>query len=142
MTDRHLELYNDYHDDMHRRRGWPYRRIGEDEYHDSFLAGQWDFSREFLFRMDGRLVGVGLVDVLQDAMSSIYFFHDPMWREKGPGVFSVLNQLQFAQRRGLKYLFLGYWIEQCPSMAYKSQYRPHQILSGSPRDDEEPVWEA
>jgi arginine-tRNA-protein transferase len=29
---------------------------------------------------------------------------------------------------GLSYLYLGYWIKNSPKMAYKSNYRPLEIL--------------
>jgi hypothetical protein len=57
-----------------------------------------------------------------------------------PGVFSIMQQLAYAQRHGLRYHYLGYWIAGCPSMAYKGQYRPHELLVGSPSDDVEPTW--
>src|SRR6266446_5665111 len=57
-----------------------------------------------------------------------------------PGVFSVLQQLAYAQRQGLRYHYLGYWIAGCPSMAYKAQYRPHEVLVWYPPDDVEPAW--
>src|SRR5256885_312365 len=88
----------------------------------------------------GHLVGVGLADITPTALSSVYFFHDPAWRPQSPGVFSILQQLAYAQRHGLRYHYLGYWIAGCPSMAYKAQYRPHELLVGYPPDDVEPTW--
>lgn len=140
VTHQHLELYNAYHADMHHRRGWPLQTISEGEYRAAFLDGDWSFAREFLYFDDGRLVGVGLVDVVPGASSSVYFFHDPVWRPMAPGVFSLLAELWHAREHGLAWHYLGYWIAQCPSMAYKSQYRPHELLVEFVADDEEPVW--
>jgi hypothetical protein len=36
--------------------------------------------------------------------------------------------------------YLGYWIPGSPSMDYKAQYRPHELLLGYPADTEEPHW--
>jgi arginine-tRNA-protein transferase len=125
---------------MHRRRGWPRQTITEEEYYYNFLAGGWPFAREFLYYDQNRLVGVALTDVTGHSISSVYFYHDPAWRPEGPGVFSIMQQLQYAKERGLEHHYLGYWIAECPSMAYKSRYRPHEVLVGYPRDDEEPKW--
>lgn len=140
LTEAHLRLYNAYHADMHQRRGWPWRRTAPIDYFRSYIEGEWEFAREFLYYDGTKLVGVGLADVTPEALSSVYFFHDPAWRPHAPGVFSILQQLAYAQRHGLRYHYLGYWIAGCPSMAYKAQYRPHELLARYPPDHVEPVW--
>jgi len=140
MTADHLRLYDDYHEDMHRRRGWPRQARAEACYQEMFLIGDGGFAREFLYFDRDRLIGVALADVVSEALSSIYFFHDPEWRSRALGVFSILQQLQFARDHGLRRQYLGYWISECQSMSYKSQYRPHEILQRYPADDEEPTW--
>ncbi len=105
-----------------------------------FLIGDGGFAREFLYFDRDRLIGVALADVVSEALSSIYFFHDPEWRSRALGVFSILQQLQFARDHGLRRQYLGYWISECQSMSYKSQYRPHEILQHYPADEEEPTW--
>lgn len=140
VTPQHLELYNAYHLDMHRRRGWPFRKMDRSQYHESFLDGSFEFSREFQYRQDGRLVGVGLVDVTDHAMSSIYFFHDPACREAALGTFSVLKELDDGQRMRRQWLYMGYYIRDCPSMNYKNRFSPHQILQSYVADDQDPEW--
>ena len=140
ITRAHLQLYNAYHADMHQRRGWPWHPTDPVTYFQTYLSGDWAFAREFLYYERNRLVGVGLADVTPASLSSVYFFHDPAWRPRAPGVFSILQQLAYAQRHGLQYHYLGYWIAACPSMAYKAQYRPHEILLQYPPDDVEPAW--
>lgn len=140
VTADHIRLYNAYHVDMHRRKQWPVHRTDPVTYFYSYLGGSWEFAREFLYYDHHRLVGVGLADVTPVSLSSVYFFHDPAWRPRAPGVFSVLQQLAYAQRQGLQYHYLGYWVAQCPSMAYKAQYRPHELLVRYPPDEIEPEW--
>lgn len=140
FTPEHLRLYNTYRADMHLRRGWPTDPMTEAEYRRTFIENPGDFAREFLL-FDGRnLVGVGLADVVPGAISSITFFHDPEYRRNALGVLSLLRQLEFAQGNGLAHHYLGYWIAGCQSMAYKSQYRPHEILAAYPDANDEPVW--
>jgi arginine-tRNA-protein transferase len=125
---------------MHVRRGWPVQTITENSYRRSFVDAPGDFAREFLYWNGGKLVGVALADVLPHCLSSVTFFHDPAHRRNAPGVFSVLRQLQFAREHAIQQQYLGYWIAECGSMAYKSQYRPHEILERYVDDDEAPMW--
>ncbi|MDP0995588.1 hypothetical protein Q6250_30100, partial [Klebsiella pneumoniae] len=50
------------------------------------------------------------------------------------GTYGVLWQIQQARELKLSHLYLGYWIEESPKMAYKAGFRPHQILKNG-------VWE-
>lgn len=137
-----IALYNAYHADMHERRGWPEKGTTADEYAESFLTGGWDFAYELQYREGADLVGLGLIDVVPDALSSIYFYHAPRWRDRGPGTFTILQEIELARRLGKRWLYLGYWIAECQSMAYKNAFGPHQILRDYITDQEEPIWEA
>ncbi len=137
----HLELYEIYHQDMHKRRGWPLHPVSQRRYQESFIEGGGSYAREFLYHDGPQLVGVGLVDLVPRAGSSIYFFHHPDWRPLAPGVYSLLYELEWAQQHGHEHHYLGYWIAECQSMAYKAQYQPHEILQAYVPDQEEPVWE-
>jgi arginine-tRNA-protein transferase len=35
---------------------------------------------------------------------------------------------QWTKSLGLPYLYLGYWIEESPKMAYKQQFKPQECL--------------
>jgi arginyl-tRNA--protein-N-Asp/Glu arginylyltransferase len=137
----HLELFNGFHADMHQRRGWPFRTIDASEYATSFLLGRFDFAYELRYFRGGQLIGVGLMDITPRCSSSCYFYHEPAWRPAGPGVFSMLVELQLAAQEQLAYHHLGYWIAGCGSMAYKSQYHPHELLKEFVGRDQLPQWE-
>lgn len=141
LSDEHLSLYNRYHLDMHHRRGWPFREINRDQYFESFLDGNFTFAREFQYRQAGRLVGLGLVDLTASAMSSVYFIHDPAYRDAGIGTYSVLCEIAEGRRTGRRHLYLGYYIRDCQSMNYKNRYAPHEILQQYVSDDTEPSWQ-
>jgi arginine-tRNA-protein transferase len=140
MTLDRLSLFRRYHANMAVRRGWPEREKTDESYWQTFVEGAGAFGREFLYFEQGRLIAVGLADVLPSSLSSVYFFHDPELRNRGLGIFSILTQMRFAQNHGLEAQYLGYWVEECQSMAYKRQFRPHQILQGRPGDLEDPIW--
>ncbi|MFV0442914.1 MAG: arginyltransferase [Planctomycetaceae bacterium] len=140
ITADHIRVYNAYHADMAVRRGWKDHQTDPEDYENAFLVGIWPFAHEILYRRDGELIGVGLVDIIEDALSSVYFFHDPSWRAEGPGTFSILQEIAFCRRSGLRYNYLGYWISGCQSMSYKANFAPHEILQQYVGQDEEPVW--
>ncbi len=76
----------------------------------------------------GRLLGVAVVDMLRDGLSAMYTFFDPEVPARGLGVYTILWQIAEARRLGLTWLYLGYWIEECPKMAYKIRYQPLEAL--------------
>lgn len=141
VSPQHVELFNAYHADMHRRRGWPAEEIDELEYSWTFLGGAADFAYEMLYYQEERLIGVGLIDLLPASSSSVYFFHDPDWRARSPGTFSLLREIQAARDSGRAHHYLGYWIAGCQSMSYKARFRPHELLSAPVDDDQLPVWQ-
>jgi len=142
ISNEHLALFNAYHADMHQRRGWRRESICEDEYWLTFIDGCWDFAYEMLYYRDQKLIGVGIVDLLPHSSSGVYFYHDPAWRPQGPGTFSMLKEVEAAQAAGRSHHYLGYWVEENQSMAYKSNFRPHELLHGHVGDHEIPEWQA
>jgi arginyl-tRNA--protein-N-Asp/Glu arginylyltransferase len=48
--------------------------------------------------------------------------------------------VEYAQQRGLSHLYLGYRVQECPSTAYKSQFKPHDLLAARPAFNEAPSW--
>lgn len=142
LSQQHLELYDRYHADMTGRRGWEEKFLDAEGYHSTFVAGGESFAHELLYLDGDRLLGVALVDILPTSLSAVYCYYEPEERQRGIGVFSVLAQVELARQRGIPHVYLGYLIQGNRSMAYKSRYRPHQILSGRPRLEETPEWRA
>lgn len=140
VTEEHLRLYNTWHQDMTLRRNWPLQQADFNSYSEGFLLGDFPSLREMQYRDGDRLIGIGLVDVLPHSLSSAYFYHDPAWRPLGPGTFSGLCEIEYASQLGLEFLYLGYWIQDCPSMSYKNRFRPNETLVGRPGDRQRPGW--
>ena len=74
-----------------------------------------------------QLVMVSIIDLVRDGLSAVYTFFDPEAKES-LGTYSILWQINKAKALNLPYLYLGYWIEHSPKMAYKSRFTPQERL--------------
>lgn len=79
-------------------------------------------------RQDGRLVASAITDVLDHGLAAVYTYFDPAMADRSLGVFAILEQIAECRRRGLPYLYLGYWIEESDKMRYKADFRPAEVL--------------
>ncbi|MEM6909238.1 MAG: arginyltransferase [Pseudomonadota bacterium] len=78
----------------------------------------------------GRLVGACLTDRQGDGLSMIYSFYDPSHDVRaGLGNYIILDHIRRAAADGLPYVYLGYWVDGSPRMAYKVRYRPLEKLT-------------
>ncbi len=120
--------------------GWNHRNISQREYFENFVDGAHEFGKEILYFRDDRLVGVDLIDILDDGISAIYFFYDPDYARLSLGTYSLLYQIRLARILELPYIYLGYWVDGCKAFAYKSRFAPEEILDGFPQIDEPAMW--
>jgi leucyl-tRNA---protein transferase len=126
----HIELHNIYHQYKTKTKYWPAHNISLTEYRMLFCEPM-PFAKEIRYRnKDGELIGVGYIDVLPSAHSSLYFFYNPSWAQQSPGIFSIMTEINYARELGAKYYHLGYYVKDCPSMDYKLRFTPHDLLQG------------
>jgi len=140
VTQDHLRLYEKYHRFMETKKGWDYFEINADSYHDLYIKGFSTFGNEILYYRDHKLIGVDLIDYMDDGISSIYFYYDPDYREFSLGTYSLLKQIEFAKKRELDWIYLGYYVKECESLNYKERYKPYQILQNLPDLNEKFIW--
>ena len=76
----------------------------------------------------GDLLAVALTDVLGDGLSMVYSFFEPDEAARSLGTFMVLDHIARAQRMGLAYVYLGYWVRGSRKMDYKSRFLPQERL--------------
>jgi arginine-tRNA-protein transferase len=75
-----------------------------------------------------RLIGVGICDVTDVALSAVYFYFDPDETARSLGVFSALQEVAYARAHGLSFYYLGYWVPGCRKMEYKAAFADHELL--------------
>jgi arginine-tRNA-protein transferase len=88
---------------------------------------------EIEYRAGGRLVAVGIADLEPEAMSAVYCYFDPREARRSLGKFNVLWMIEECRRRGRPWLYLGYWVRDCPKMSYKSEFGPCEVLAADGR---------
>jgi arginine-tRNA-protein transferase len=122
-----LDLYTRY------VREWFGRSTEDDnEDRDSFESFLYDSPVETIqFRYrdgSGKLLAVGICDVCERSLSSVYFYHDPAQRRRGLGTFGALIELDWARSNAIAYYYLGYFVCGCTAMSYKASFRPNELL--------------
>ena len=83
---------------------------------------------EMRYRVDGRLIGVGIIDVGREDSSSVYFYFDPDESRRSLGVFSVMVEVAWLRTQGGRFHYLGLYVDDCRHLLYKAQYQPHERL--------------
>jgi leucyl-tRNA---protein transferase len=143
IDDERLQLYARWHAQRETSRGWEPSPLDAERYAIDF-AFEHPAVREVTFRdpsADNRLVGLGIVDEVPRAVSAVYFFWDPDHAPSSLGTAHVALLIEDAGARGLDYVYLGYRVEDCASLAYKSRFRPHELLAERPNRRALPIWQ-
>jgi len=83
---------------------------------------------EYRLRGSGELLAIALTDVLGDGLSMVYSFFEPDQAARSLGTLMVLDHIARAQRMGLSYVYLGYWVRGSRKMDYKSRFLPQERL--------------
>ena len=137
MSKTHLELFDKYHSYMKDKKGWVHSAVNAQSYHSSFVDGHQEFGYEVLYFDKDKLIGVDLIDILPDGISSIYFYYDTDYTEYSLGRLSLYQQIIYAKEQNKDWIYLGYYVKDCASLSYKAQYTPYLTLEGQPNFDED-----
>jgi arginyl-tRNA---protein transferase len=85
-------------------------------------------------RIDGRLVAIGVLDILHTFVNSGYFIQDPDYMFLHMGVVGAIRELEFMRmikkkyNPDLTYYLLGELVPKCSKVNYKLNYQPGEVL--------------
>ncbi|KAG8218768.1 arginine-tRNA-protein transferase [Butyriboletus roseoflavus] len=94
-----------------------------------------------MYRLDGELIAVGVLDILPGCVSSVYFMYNAKWEKYSLGKLSALREVALAREihdaglSSLDALYMGFYIHSCPKMSYKGEYTPSFLA-----DPEDFTW--
>ncbi|KAG5520130.1 hypothetical protein PMAC_001206 [Pneumocystis sp. 'macacae'] len=87
------------------------------------------------YRLDGKLIAMGVIDVLPNSISSVYFMYESSLRHLCLGKMSICQEVSMAQERKNQFYYMGYYIYNNQKMKYKAEYWPSELL-----DPETYIW--
>jgi arginyl-tRNA---protein transferase len=91
-------------------------------------GAQYSGTYHQLYRLNGTLIAVSVLDLLPTGVSSVYCFYDPDHRTLELGKYTALYEIAYAHHLHLPFYFLGFYIHGCQKMAYKAEFHPTQLL--------------
>ena len=94
----------------------------------AFILENTDDTIFFKFFDKEKLIAVSVADILQDGLSAVYCFYDPIDKRRSLGTYAILYQIHRVLEQERLYLYLGYWIKNCRKMLYKTRFRPLEML--------------
>ena len=87
-----------------------------------------------IHRIDGKIVAVGVWDILPTTLSSVYFYYDPDYQFLDIGVFTAIKEIEYIKSfhdlidNKFKYYVLGMYCETVTKFRYKGFFHPTEIF--------------
>ncbi|CAB3253309.1 unnamed protein product [Arctia plantaginis] len=94
-------------------------------------SGYGSFHQQYW--LDGKIIAVGVIDILPKCVSSVYFFYDPQYMNLTLGTYGALREIEFTRHLHslcpqIQYYYMGYYIHSCRKMRYKGNFNPSDLL--------------
>lgn len=72
----------------------------------------------------GQLLAACISDRVADGFSAVYSFFRPDMPKRSLGSYMILWMIERARALSLPHVYLGFWVAECPKMAYKASFQP------------------
>ncbi|KAK2625636.1 hypothetical protein QTJ16_004948 [Diplocarpon rosae] len=95
---------------------------------ETAVDGQKIGSYHQCYRLDGKLVAIGVLDLLPKCVSAVYFMYDESVHQHAFGKLGALREISLANEGNYKYWYAGFYIHSCAKMRYKGDYTPQHLL--------------
>ena len=88
----------------------------------------------FIHRIDGKIVAVGIWDILPTCLSSVYLYYDTDYQFLDLGVFTAIREIEYVKSfhdlidNNFKYYMMGFYCETVQKLRYKGFYQPTELL--------------
>ncbi|KAK0705322.1 arginine-tRNA-protein transferase [Lasiosphaeris hirsuta] len=97
------------------------------------IAGPDDTKRQLgsfhqCYRLDGKLIAIGVLDLLPDCVSAVYFLYHESVHPHNLGKLGAIREITLALEAGYRWWYSGFYIHSCPKMKYKVDYSPQYVL--------------
>ncbi len=122
-----LDLYRRYQAAQSAQKGWPDTERTANSYKFQFVQNPLPCIEVSVWEA-GALRAVVIADITPNIVSGVYHFHDPDSKSRGLGTFAMLHTIALARRLGKRWAYFGFYVAGCPSMRYKANFRPYEIL--------------
>lgn len=80
------------------------------------------------YRLDGRLIAMGVLDLLPHGVSGVYILYHSDFEKWSFGKLSAIREIVLTLEGGYQYYYMGYYIHSCVKMRYKGAYKPSYLL--------------
>ncbi len=96
-------------------------------YYTGFFMNNTTGTFELNYRLNGKLLGVAIVDVGGKFLNGVYFYFDPDAGQRSLGTYNILYLNKFCRQNKINWFYLGFLIREVKAMAYKQNFKPHYL---------------
>ncbi len=122
LDDNWFSLYERYISQRHNT-GSMYP-ANKDEFID-FTHSQWQNVTFMHVYENNILIAIAVTDIVPSGLSALYTFFEPE-HHYSLGSLCILSQIKKAKKLDLPWVYLGYQIDNCQGMNYKTKFKPNE----------------